>query len=163
ASRTMGVQLPIQLDGGEATLELGIQGCRAGCRISSVTASRPPGSSTLPFVIDRIDFGGADALRLDWTPTTPDDDGRPGGLLQVEAAGVLLDLPTALTGSAPTVPIADVAIIAAADTPPALLRDLARAEGARVTPLSRVEDSTRLRTRAVQAGVYAVMALACLL
>jgi len=220
---TTGAQLPIQLDGGEVSLELGIQGCRAGCRISRVTASRPRGSSTLPFVIDRLDLGGADALRLDWMPARSDDEGRPGGLLQVddgllartsdrelsavtsvhalpvirtssvtwddrstvdspggddrparlfgtaaalplvEADGVLLDLPTALVGSAPTVPIADVAIIAAADTPPTLLRELSAAEGARVTPLSRVEDTTRLQTRAVQAGVYAVMALACLL
>lgn len=223
ASAYAQLSLSIGLDGREATGSAPLPGCSAGCTIAMVSAGRTPGDSTLPWVIDRLDFGGVDALALDWRPGEEDTGARVGGLLQVddgllvrtatgvlqglpdigtlpvlattsatwegrpgaqspggddrdaqvlgraaalplvEADGLLLDLPTADVGAAPTVPIAEVSVLAAADTPTAVLDRLSARADSAVRTLAEVKEQTTLQSGATQAGVYAVMAGACLL
>lgn len=88
---------------------------------------------------------------------------RAAALPLVEADGLLLDLATAQVGAAPTVPAAEVRIVAAADTTTDLRRALEGAAGAPLVALDEVEAATTQDTRATQASVYALMAGACLL
>ena len=82
----------------------------------------------------------------------------------VEADGVLADLRTAAEGAPPTVPAAEVMVLAAADTPRDVLTALAQSPGAEAPrTLADVEDSTSLETGAVRARVYALMAGFCVL
>ena len=83
---------------------------------------------------------------------------RAPALPLVAADGVLADLPRALVGASRTVPAAEVLVLAAADTPAALLAEAAEASGSEPVAL----EPTRLRvgeeTGAAQARVYALMA-----
>ncbi len=83
------------------------------------------------------------------------------GLPLVGGAGLLGDLPAALYGSGPTVPAAQVMVLAAADTPDNVLAQLRQAGGT-VRTLEEIESATRLETGAVTAWAYAVMAGCCL-
>jgi hypothetical protein len=102
---------------------------------------------------------------------SPGGDDRPAQVLEqlpalplVEADGVLADLPLAATGAPPTVPAAEVMVLAAADTPRELMTAVAQAPGAEApTTLTDVEDSTSLESGAVRARVYALMAAFCVL
>ena len=79
----------------------------------------------------------------------------------VEGDGLLADLPSAATGAPPTVPIAEVMVLARADTPDDLrdaLADVARAP----RTLDEVEQQVSDASGAAQALVYALMALFCL-
>jgi hypothetical protein len=111
-----------------------------------------------------IDFGeagpivigpGGDDSAADVVATLP-------GLPLVEASGMLADLRSALYGSGPTIPGADVMILATGDTPANVLAQ-AREAGATVRTLDEVETADRLATGAVTARVYAVLAGCCLL
>jgi hypothetical protein len=101
---------------------------------------------------------------------SPGGDDRPAQVLEqlpalplVEADGVLADLPLAATGELPTVPSAEVMVLAAADTPPDVLDGVAQAPGAgSPRTLTDAEDSTSLETGATRASVYALMAGFCL-
>jgi hypothetical protein len=102
---------------------------------------------------------------------SPGGDDRPAQVLDqlpalplVEADGVLADLPMAASGAPPTVPAAEVLVLAAADTPREVLNAVAEAPGAQAPrALTDVEDSTRLQTGATRARVYALMAGFCVL
>jgi hypothetical protein len=74
---------------------------------------------------------------------------------------MLADLRSALYGSGPTIPGADVMVLAAADTPANVIAQL-RAAGATVRTLEEIETAERLATGAVTARVYAVLAGCCL-
>ena len=100
---------------------------------------------------------------------SPGGDDRPAEVIEqlpalplVEADGVLADLPLAATGAPPTVPAAEVMVLAAADTPGDVLAAVAQAPGAEAPrTLTDVEDSTSLESGAVRARVYALMAGFC--
>jgi hypothetical protein len=102
---------------------------------------------------------------------SPGGDDRPAEVLErlpalplVEADGVLADLPLAAAGAPPTVPAAEVMVLAAADTPRDVLAAVAKAPGAEPPrTLTDVEDSTSLETGATRANVYALMAGFCVL
>ncbi len=111
---------------------------------------------------------------LSFGETGPEVDG-PGGdtnpaeiraelpaLPLVGAAGLFGDLRTALYGSSPTVPAAQVAILAAADTPADVLAALVD-EGGTVHTLDGISTTVERDSGAVQAWMYAVMAGCCLL
>ncbi len=80
----------------------------------------------------------------------------------VGAAGLFGDLRTALYASSPTVPAAQVTILAAADTPADVLAALVD-EGGTVRTLDDISTSVERESGAVQAWMYAVMAGCCLL
>jgi hypothetical protein len=102
---------------------------------------------------------------------SPGGDDRPAEVIGqlpalplVEADGVLADLPLAANGAPPTVPAAEVMVLAAADTPVDVLAAVAQAPGAEAPrTLTDVEDSTSLESGAVRARVYALMAGFCVM
>ena len=102
---------------------------------------------------------------------SPGGDDRPAEVVEqlpalplVEADGVLADLPLASAGAPPTVPAAEVMVLAAADTPRDVLAAVGKAPGAEAPrTLTEVEHSTSLESGAVRARVYALMAGFCVL
>ena len=102
---------------------------------------------------------------------SPGGDERPANVVEqlpalplVEADGVLADLRLAAAGAPPTVPAAEVMVLAAADTPEDVLAAVAESPGAgRPQSLTDVEDSTTRETGAVRANLYALVAGFCLL
>ena len=75
---------------------------------------------------------------------SPGGDERPAEVVQrlpglplVEADGLLADLPRAAAGAPPTVPAAEVMVLARADTPPAMLAGLDEARRRRATDARR--------------------------
>lgn len=88
--------------------------------------------------------------------------GRLPALPLVEADGVLADLSSAVTGAPPTVPAAEVMVLARSNTPDGILSALSDAAGHEPRTLAGFEDSTAAETGAVQARVYSVMAIFCL-
>ena len=102
---------------------------------------------------------------------SPGGDDRPAEVVEqlpalplVEADGVLADLPLAAAGAPPTVPAAEVMVLAAADTPRDVLAAVGQAPGAEAArTLTEVEHSTSLESGAVRARVYALMAGFCVL
>lgn len=93
---------------------------------------------------------------------TADLRGEFPALPLLGGAGLLGDLRTGLYASGPTVPAAEVLVLAAADTPPDVLASL-RADGGTLTTLDEVESAGARQAGAVSARVYAVMAGCCLL
>ena len=81
----------------------------------------------------------------------------------VESDGVYADLPRAAAGAPPTIPAAEVMVLARADTPAALLAELAEETGAEARPLARVTEQVRDATGAAQAQAYLMTAICCLL
>ena len=77
--------------------------------------------------------------------------------------GVLSDLRTSAVGSGPTVPSAEVSIVAAEGTPQALLDQVAEATGGSWRPLEAVRTSLGKAYGGAQARAYALTALACAL
>ena len=77
--------------------------------------------------------------------------------------GVLGDLRTAALGSGPTVPGAEVRIVAADGTPQALLDEVAEATGTTWRPLDAVRTSLGEAYGGAQARAYSLTALACAL
>ncbi|GCD90280.1 FtsX-like permease family protein [Nocardioides sp. LS1] len=80
----------------------------------------------------------------------------------VEADGLLADLPRAAAGAPPTVPAAQVMVLARADTPAALLAQLTDAAGHDPRTLNQVDAAVADETGATQARVYSLMAVFCL-
>jgi hypothetical protein len=80
----------------------------------------------------------------------------------VEGDGLLADLPLAAAGAPPTVPAAEVMVLAAADTPADVLDRVADAAGSAPLTLAEVEDDVAAEAGAVQAQTYALMAVFCL-
>ena len=81
----------------------------------------------------------------------------------VEADGVYADLPRAAAGAPPTVPAAEVMVLARADTPPELLAQLSEETGTEARPLDVVTEQVSDATGAAQARAYLLMAGCCLL
>ncbi|MFC6287081.1 hypothetical protein ACFP3Q_17175 [Nocardioides sp. GCM10027113] len=80
----------------------------------------------------------------------------------VGADGVLADLPRAAAGAPPTVPVAEVMVLAAADTPGALLDRLADATGSEPRDLATVRADVRREVGAAAARSYVLVAGFCL-
>lgn len=90
-----------------------------------------------------------------------DELARLAALPLVEADGLLADLRLSATGAPPTVPAAQVLVLAAEDTPTALLAQLAdQADQAGAEPLTLAEANraTALETGAAQGDLYALLA-----
>lgn len=112
------------------------------------------------------------SARWDGAPMvdSPGGDERPAEVLArlpalplVEADGLLADLPLTAAGAPPTVPAAEVMVLAAADTPRDVLARLASADGTGdPTTLADWEAVTDRATGAGQARVYALVAGFCL-
>ncbi|MCM0620920.1 hypothetical protein [Nocardioides bruguierae] len=81
----------------------------------------------------------------------------------VGADGLLMDLPRALEGASPTVPLAQLSVVAAAGTSDDLLTQVADALGAQPRTLADVRADVEAGTGAVQARVYLLIAAFCLL
>lgn len=80
----------------------------------------------------------------------------------VEADGLLADLALANAGAPPTVPAAEVMVLAAADTPQAVLDDLVAATGQEPTTLATTLQSVSDEAGGDQARAYALVAGFCL-
>ena len=101
---------------------------------------------------------------------SPGGDERPAsvlarlpGLPLVEADGVLADLPRAAAGAPPTVPAAEVMVLARADTPAPMLDALDEAASGPPRTVADFRDETTQVARSAQASVYTLMAVCCLL
>ena len=100
---------------------------------------------------------------------SPGGDDRPAEVVAqlpalplVEADGVLADLPLAAAGAPPTVPAAEVMVLAAADAPQDVLDAVADEPGARLRSFADIETATDVDAGAARANVYALMAVFCL-
>lgn len=87
---------------------------------------------------------------------------RLPGLPLVEADGLLADLPRSVAGAPPTVPAAQVMVLARSDTPAAVLSRLVDRAGHRPHTLAQADETTADQTGAAQARVYSLMAVFCL-
>ena len=103
-----------------------------------------------------VDSTGGDERRADVVDRFP-------ALPLVEKDGLLADLAQAAAGAPPTVPAAEVMVLARTDTPPGLLAELVDAAGHRPRTLGAVDAATADETGAAQARVYSLMAGFCLL
>lgn len=81
----------------------------------------------------------------------------------VERDGVLADLPRAAAGAPPTVPAAQVLVLARADTPRDVLAALTDAAVGPPQSLAQLVEATEAQTGGDQARVYSLMAGFCLL
>jgi hypothetical protein len=144
-----------------------------------VTANRPDGLevSPLPEGPTGLVLTAADlpvpllsAAVDDPVPLDLGSDERPAAPLGaydalplVGGVGVLTDLTASSVASGPTVPSAEVRIVAAADTPDEVLDRLAAATGSRPRSLADVRDEIGTVAGADQARAYILMATACVL
>ena len=87
---------------------------------------------------------------------------RLAALPLVEADGLLADLPLVAAGAPPTVPLAEVMVLAAADTPAPVLGTLGRKTGTEPVTLAGVHDRVAAEAGADQARAYALVAAFCL-
>jgi hypothetical protein len=101
---------------------------------------------------------------------SPGGDERPADVIDrlaalplVEADGLLGDLPQALAGAPPTIPAAQVMVLARADTPDSVVSGLAEAAGQQPETLDQVAASLSDETGASLANVYSLMAGFCVL
>lgn len=99
---------------------------------------------------------------------SPGGDERPAAVVDrlpalplVEADGVLADLPLAASGAPPTVPAAEVMVLAAADIPVGVLDALVEQTGADPRTFAEIGATTAREVGALQARVYALVALFC--
>lgn len=81
----------------------------------------------------------------------------------VGSVGLLSDIRTSAVGSGPTVPSAEVQIVAAAGTPQAMLDEVAAATGSSWRTFATVREQLGERHGGAQSVAYALTALACAL
>jgi hypothetical protein len=124
------------------------------------------GAGTVPVLATRSAVWPDGPPQLD----SPGGDERPAsvlarlpGLPLVEADGVLADLPRAAAGAPPTVPAAEVMMLARSDTPSSMLEALDGAASGRPRTLADFRDQTTEQSRSSQASAYTLMAICCLL
>ena len=103
------------------------------------------------------------ALDLSGDDRTTQVVGEATTLPLLGSVGVLSDLRTAAFGSGPTVPSAEVSIVASAGTPQAVLDQVEEATGSSWRPLDAVRTSLGQAYGGAQARAYALTALACAL
>lgn len=92
-----------------------------------------------------------------------DPIGEYAALPLVGGVGVLADLAAASVASGPTVPSAEVRIVAAADTPGAMLDQVVAATGSQPQSLDDLRDDIGTAAGAAQARAYVLTAGACVL
>ncbi|KQV77354.1 hypothetical protein ASC64_00415 [Nocardioides sp. Root122] len=144
----------------------------------NLVVNRPDGLqvSILPSVTMELDLdlgaavpavvaGEAEPQALDLGGDDRDTDvvGVAGTLPLLGSIGLLSDIRTAAVGSAPTVPAAEVQVVAAAGTPQAMLDEVAEATGSSWRTLGSVRDALGERYGGAQSVAYALTALACAL
>ena len=105
--------------------------------------------------LQALDLGGDDR--------TTDVLGIGGSLPLVGSVGLLSDIRTSAAGSGPTVPSAEVQIVAAAGTPDAVLDQVAEATGTSWRSFGTVRESLGETYGGDQSVAYALTALACAL
>lgn len=103
------------------------------------------------------------ALDLGGDDRTTDVVGVATTLPLLGSSGVLADIRTSSVGSDPTVPSAEVQVVAAAGTPQAMLDEVAEATGSSWRTLATVRESLGERHGGAQSVAYALTALACAL
>ena len=147
--------------GGPVTVD---EGLLAPASSRPLVAERASGGPRTP-VLATTSAVWPDGRRL---LNSPGGDERPATVLArlpalplVEADGLLADLPTAAAGAPPTVPAAQVMVLARADTPATVLAALRERTGARPHTLAQADAATATQTGATQARVYSLMALLC--
>ena len=103
------------------------------------------------------------ALDLGGDDRTTDVVGIGGSLPLVGSIGLLADIRTSAAGSGPTVPSAEVQIVAARGTPDAVLDQVAEATGTSWRSAAAVRESLGETYGGAQSVAYALTALACAL
>ncbi len=103
------------------------------------------------------------ALDLGGDDRTTDVLGTAPSMPLVGSVGLLSDIRTSAAGSGPTVPSAEVQIVADEDAPQAMLDEVASATGSSWRSLATVRDSLGARHGGAQSVAYALTALACAL
>jgi hypothetical protein len=103
------------------------------------------------------------ALDLGGDDRTTDVLGIAGSLPLVGSVGLLADIRTSASGSGPTVPAAEVQIVAVEGTPDAMLDQVSEATGASWRSFGAVRDSLGEAHGGAQSVAYALTALACAL
>lgn len=103
------------------------------------------------------------ALDLGGDDRTTDVLGIAGSLPLVGSVGLLSDIRTSAVGSDPTVPAAEVQIVAAAGTPTAMLDQVSEATGASWRSFGTVRGQLGETYGGAQSVAYALTALACAL
>lgn len=133
------------------SVALALEPDRAGARVPVLEAG-PRAVGAAPVALD---LGGDDL------PT--DVVGVADSLPILGTVGLLSDMRTSAAGSGPTVPSAEVRIVAADGTPRAMLDEVAAATGSRWRTLASVRESLGDRFGGAQAVAHALTALACAL
>lgn len=151
--------------GGPLAVDDGLMALADRARQTAVPATQAAGGARMPILATTsatwpdgpplLDSPGGDERAAEVVDRVP-------ALPLVEADGLLADLPLASSGALPTVPAAEVMVLAAADTPAAMLADLTEQAGAEPVTLASVERTTDEEVGAVRARVYALIALFCL-
>lgn len=118
------------------------------------------GSAVPALVADEAD---PQALDLGGDDRATDVIGVARTLPLLGSIGVLTDIRTSAVGSAPTVPAAEVQVVAAAGTPQAMLDEVAEATGSSWRTFGSVRDALGERYGGAQSVAYALTALACAL
>lgn len=131
--------------------------------------------------LEAVPVGGAAPLpvlatdSVTWAPEapyvdSPGSDRRPAEVLDrlpalplVEADGLLADLSRASAGAPPTVPAAEVMVLARADTPPEVLSALTDIAGHPARTQAQLDRVITDETGAAQARVYSLIAVFCLI
>lgn len=103
------------------------------------------------------------ALDLGGDERTTDVIGVAGSMPLVGSRGLLSDIRTSAVGSDPTVPTAEVQVVAAAGTPKAMLDRVADATGTSWRSFAAVRDQLGETHGGAQSVAYALTALACAL
>lgn len=113
--------------------------------------------------IDLAEDGPLPVLDLGGDDRTADVVGVGHTLPLVGSIGVISDIRTSSVGSDPTVPAAEVQVVAAAGTPEAVLDQVAEATGTSWRTLASVRDDLGESYGGDQSVAYALTALACAL
>ncbi|MFC7358689.1 ABC transporter permease [Nocardioides astragali] len=103
------------------------------------------------------------ALDLGGDERTTDVIGVARSMPLIGSVGLLSDIRTSAVGSGPTVPSAEVQIVAAAGTPQAVLDDVAAATGSSWRTFETVREELGERHGGAQSVAYALTAIACAL
>ncbi|GAA5105959.1 hypothetical protein GCM10023339_02390 [Alloalcanivorax gelatiniphagus] len=119
------------------------------------------GASEVPVIV--ADVEAPQALDLGGDDRTTDVLGVARSMPLVGTVGTLADIRTSAVGSGPTVPSAEVQVVARAGTPESVLDEVAAATDARWRTLGTVRQSLGDRFGGAQSVAYALTALACAL
>lgn len=145
------------LPGGPVPVASGLLAITSGTPLVAVPT---PDTSSVPVLATRTaTWEGAPVLESPGGADLPAEVvARTPGLPLVQGDGVLADLPRAVQGSPPTVPVAQVMVLARADTPAAVLEAVLEETGGELRSLADVRAEVSDETGAAQARVYLLMA-----